>query len=183
MQQRFTDKLLSNIETTCASKHGKQTVLLFGTGGAHGFGFVKGGGVKGPVVKLRSLLSKRFPLIHVSEFRTSTCCFHCGKVLCHPKLRPPKEPKDGAKRSKNRVMHGVSYCTETDHHSMLNRDVDAARKIGYRFLCQLSEGVEKLGHWNPKFRKEDLHKGRCSALYDFALKRYPADFEEKAPAG
>ena len=67
-----------------------------------------------------------------------------------PKLRPPKEPKDGAKRSKNRVMHGVSYCTETDHHSMLNRDVDAARKIGYRFLCQLSGGVEKLGHWDQR---------------------------------
>ena len=125
---------------------------------------MKGGGVKGPVVKLRRLLSKRFPLIYVSEFRTSKCCFHCGKVLRHPNLRPPKKPpedeattseeaKEEAKGSKNRVMHGVSYCTETDHHSMLNRDVDAARKIGYRFLCQLSGGVEKLGHWNPTFPK------------------------------
>ena len=106
-----------------------------------------------------------------------------------PSKKPPEdeattseEAKEEAKGSKNRVMHGVSYCTETDHHSMLNRDVDAARKIGYRFLCQLSGGVEKLGHWNPKIPKEDLDEGRCSALYDFALKRYPADFEE-APAG
>jgi len=106
-------------------------ILLFGNGGSNGgFGKLCGGGFKGPVVRLHLLLSKRFPVIVVDEFRTSRLCFECGKVLQHPKCGK---------------VHSVSYCAETTHHRMLNRDMDASRKIGVRFLCQLTPS--DLGPW------------------------------------
>ena len=161
------DKTLNAIEKVC-DVPGKQTILLFGKGGSSGFGHVRGGGVKGPIVKIRRLLAKRVPIIHVDEFRTSKCCWECGKVLLHP-------------------LHGsvnaVSYCSETDHHRMLNRDVDAARKIGYRFLLRLQNGgddsEEALGAWSRQVEAEDLNKKKYPQLSNFAnanfqsLKRAP----------
>ena len=94
------------------------------------FNKLRSGGFKGPVLQLRRLLCRRLPLISVNEFRTSKLCFQCGKTLQHP---------CGGK------MHSVSYCTETDHHCMINRDTDAARKIGCRFFTQLLR--KDLGPW------------------------------------
>lgn len=67
----------------------------------------------------------------------------CGRTLQHPR----EEAKGLSRR-----MYGVSYCLETDHCSMLHRDADAARKIGYRFLCQWT-GMS-LGTWKPGAQNE-----------------------------
>lgn len=155
-QQKFQDKVLQKIKKSCQIT-GKQTILLFGKAGSSGFGKLKGGGVKGPVVRLRGLLGKRFPIIHADEFRTSKCCWECGKVLCHPN------------RGK---MHGVSYCNETDHHRMLNRDTDAARKIGYRFLQQL-QGNRNLGPWDRSFKEEDLNLCASRVFFNLSNQKFP----------
>jgi len=163
-QQRFTDKVLKKFEKKCkVKKSSTTTVLLFGSGGSSGFGKLKGGGVKGPVVRLRRLLAKRFAVIHVDEFRTSKCCWECGRVMHHPKLGK---------------MHGVSYCTETDHHRMLNRDTDAARKIGYRFLEQL-RGNQDLGHWSRSFEVERLNEGTCNVFSNLANQRFLLDLGDQ----
>jgi hypothetical protein len=155
-QQKFNEKVIQKIEKTCQVP-GKQTVFLFGKGGSSGFGKLKGGGVKGPVVRLRRLLARRFAVIHVDEFRTSKCCWECGKVLCHP--------------NRGR-MHGVSYCTETDHHRMLNRDTDAARKIGYRFLQQL-RGNKNLGPWDRSVKAKDLKLCVSRVFYNLGNQKFP----------
>lgn len=111
------------------------TVLLWGNGGSKGhFGALRGCGVKGPIKRLKKAFSRHFPVITVDEFRTSKCCWECGQELKHP-----------WNRIKNKAMYGVSYCTDTAHHSMLNRDRDGARKIALRFLCQLKR--LPLGVW------------------------------------
>jgi hypothetical protein len=158
-QQKFQDKVLQKIEKSCKVP-GKQTVLLFGKAGSSGFGHIKGGGVKGPIVRLRRLLAKRFPVIHVDEFRTSMCCWECGKALKHPK------------DSLRGRLHGVSYCVETDHHRMLNRDTDAARKIGYRFLQQL-RGNQNLGPWDHSFDKKYLNSRVSRVFRDLANCKFP----------
>ena len=163
-QQEFIDKTLAKLDQVCQTDLTKKTIVLFGMGGSSGFGHVRGGGVKGPVVKLRRLLSKRQPVIGVDEFRTSKCCLQCGKVLKHPRKGK---------------MTAVSYCSETDHHCFMDRDVDAARKIGYRFLCQLQHGkndVTTLGSWSREYEKKDLEKGLgCSPLYPFLINKFPRD--------
>ena len=121
-RQSFLDKTVARMEKEFKVVD-KPTILLFGNAGQHGgFGKIKGGGIKGPVLTLKRLLAQKFPLINVSEFRTSKLCSECGRSLLHPK---------------NNSIQGVSFCSHTNHHHMMNRDRDAARKIGYRFLCQL----------------------------------------------
>ena len=163
-RQKFLDQQLNKMEKKCKTAD-KTTILLFGNGGSSGFGKVKGGGVKGPVVKIRKLLAKRFPVIHVSEFRTSMCCWQCGKRMLHPS------------RGK---MHAVSYCSDAGHRHMYNRDVDAACKIGYRFLKLLhsgkSDSVEVLGPWSYKFKAEDLDGSVAHLhLYNFAKQLFSED--------
>ena len=164
-QQKFTDKVLARFEKVCETQHAKKTIVLFGQGGTRGFGFVRGGGVKGPVVKLRRLLSKRVPVIGVNEFRTSKCCLKCGKVLKHPQKGQ---------------MTAVSYCSETDHHCMLDRDVDAAQKIGYRFLCQLETGLsdaKTLGSWSYDVKGDTLDESKSpSPLHQFMTNHFPRDY-------
>lgn len=154
-RQRFIDKFLSKI---CAVND-RPKIVLFGNGCEGGrFNKLKSGGFKGPVLKLRSLISKRLPVISVSEFRTSKHCLCCG--------RNAKHPLSGS-------MHGVSYCPDTEHCRMLNRDVDAAQKIGYRFLARLM-GME-IGPWNnavEAFGDEVTIVPGGTALRDFATKYF-----------
>jgi transposase len=162
-QQSFMDKTLHAIEKVC-DVPGKQSIVLFGKGGRSGFGHVRGGGVKGPVVKIRRLLAKRVPVIHVDEYRTSKCCWECGKVLLHPLCGS---------------VNAVSYCSETDHHRMLNRDVDAARKIGYRFLLRLQHGGDDseavLGAWSRQVKAGTLNRKKYFHLLNFAALNVPGN--------
>jgi hypothetical protein len=101
--------------------------VLFGNGADSGlFGRLRGGGAKGPVLEIKKRLSEQMPVIEVSEFRTSKLCLVCG--------RPAKF-----------FNYGVTYCTERDHHRMVNRDVAAAKKIGALYLAK-KKGLN-LGPW------------------------------------
>lgn len=153
--QSVCDQFVNDVRGSCP----ENSVLLFGNGGAKGGFRQKGGGFKGPILKLKRLLARRFPVICVDEFRTSKLCLDCGKVLKHPKDGEKLIGRNG--RLYQRYMHGVSYCTDTEHHRMLNRDVDAAQKISCRFLCQL-KGLD-LGPWR---RQADLSAagGQLKAL-------------------
>lgn len=103
-------------------------------------------------------------MIRVSEYRTLKCCWECGRELKHP-LRGK--------------MRGVSFCSETEHHHMLDRDKDAARKIGYRFLASYFD--HDLGIWKyTKKTKEEKQvpipglgsPGPCMAYPCESLKQF-----------
>ena len=62
---------------------------------------------------------------------------------------------------------------------MQDRDIDGARKIGYRFLAQLSE--QSLGPW--KAGSALLPPGvKFDGLCRFAKLKFPKDFARKAGA-
>ena len=105
----------------------------------------RGGGVKGPVIELRNRLAKEMVVIDCSEFRTSKLCLHCGRIA--------KFPKKGK-------LFGVTYCSAQgrDHHRMANRDVEAAFKIGARYLATKC-GID-LGPWKRSTRLSDLQPSR-----------------------
>lgn len=90
------------------------------------FGRLKGGGIKGPVKEIKRRLAEHYAVISCSEYRTSKLCIQCGRELHVHK-------------------HGVMYCAQQAHCSMLNRDVAAAVKIGALFLAKKS-GAD-LGPW------------------------------------
>jgi hypothetical protein len=155
-RQSFLDTFLT--QDIIKGTSDKKTILLFGAGGAGGqFMKLRSGGFKGPVLGLKRLLAKKYPVITVSEFRTSNRCLDCGTTLLHPN---------------HGKMHGVSFCSETNHHSMLNRDVDAAKKIGYRFFARLFD--KPLGPWGQDWEKEN--QTVFTGLFDFANQTFPGDF-------
>jgi hypothetical protein len=124
-QRSCLDKLIQKFERLDSEKKKKKkTVILFGNAANGGrFMKVKNAGFKGPVLKIRRLLAKKFIVLSVSECCTSKKCLDCTKDVCHP--------NQGS-------CFGVSFCSDRiSRHRMLNRDLDAAEKIGYRFLSQL----------------------------------------------
>lgn len=110
----------------------EKTTILFGNGGGAGqFQRLRNGKRKPPTMKLKRLLAKEYPVICVNEFRTSKLCMECGLPMEHPRKGQ---------------IHALSYCASTMHARVVkDRDVDAAEKIGYRFLCQLLR--KPLGPW------------------------------------
>lgn len=136
--RQFMDATIKNIKEKITTE-GKTSVILFGNGGQSGGFKCRGGGIKGPVLGLKRRLAQEFPVICCSEFRTSKLCSECGQVLDHPK-------RWNAATVFRTSVNGVSFCHNTDHkHRTLNRDADAARKIGYRFLMQLFK--QDIGPW------------------------------------
>ena len=117
------DRLVNSVEV----RFGANPVILFGNGGDNGlFMRLRGCGVKGPVKEIKRRLSERYAVISCSEYRTSKLCIHCGREV-HVR------------------NHGVVYCAQQGHNSMLNRDVAAAIKIGALFLAKKSGAA--LGPW------------------------------------
>jgi len=161
-RQQFCDRFVQKAYDVATDKGKRKAALIFGNGADRGgFMKVKGGGVKGPVLKLKRLLAKKLPVICADAFRTTKLCLHCGQELKHP---PRKRPQKGE-------IYGVSYCTETDHHRMVNRDVDAAQKIGYRFLAQLKG--RDIGPWARECKPQPGVRYRH--LEEFAHSNYPSD--------
>lgn len=195
LSQAFMDDTLNQYETQVKGpeEEKKQTILLFGNGGAGhgGFGALKGGGVKGPVKKLKRLLARRFAVITADEFRTTKCCLTCGRGLRHPRgriaLRHQKPDRRGRVRTE-KIQNGVTYCCDTTHHSFLNRDPDASRKIGYRFCMRLCG--RELGVWSRNYPADKLGQdrndqvgpeGQC--MHRFMLEKFPADSLSSGKAG
>jgi hypothetical protein len=202
-QQAFIDDTLNLFRKHFASEPDKKHVLLWGNGGGgkNGFMRVRGGGVKGPVLKIKRLLAKEFPIICCSEYRTSKCCLRCGHVLQHPKRLlklprtkkrrkkfhlncriPPKENElvdvdesssDPAevKRSTTTIDNGVSHCLNPAHHSFVNRDYDASFKIGLRFVAQLCGAA--IGAWSYQVEAADLNNKKWPQLFNFAKTHFP----------
>lgn len=178
--QRFMDKWLA--AGSKLTEGGK--IMLFGNGAHKKGGFMssRGGKAKGPVKKFRKLMAKRCAIISCSEFRSSRCCFHCGRVLLHPKgrriqreHRPKQQPHFHPKARKIKleqkaslsqpmrsrpstemesyVLNGISYCQEPGHEMFVSRDRDAARKICFLFLYRLEHGAEvDLGAWSRQVK-------------------------------
>ena len=122
-REKFMNKLVMSFE----QRFGPKPVILFGKGGENGlFASLRGCGVKGPVKEIKRRLSEKYAVVMCSEYRTSKLCIHCGREVHVHK-------------------HGVVYCTQQSHCSMLNRDVAAAIKIGALFLAK-KKGVD-LGPW------------------------------------
>ena len=122
-RERFMNRLVRSFKKC----FGANPVILFGNGADNGlFGRLRGGGVKGPVKEIKRRLSEHYAVISCSEYRSSKLCIHCGRELHVHK-------------------HGVVYCAQQSHNSMLNRDVAAAIKIGAIFLAKKS-GAD-LGPW------------------------------------
>jgi len=118
--QSVLDSFVASVKEQCDPDN---TVFLFGNGGGNGgFMRLRNGCMKPPLMRIKRLLARNYPMICVDEYCTSKLCLECGQPLSHPRKGK---------------MHATSYCAETSHRRLLNRDVDAARKIGYRFLCQL----------------------------------------------
>ncbi len=120
----------------------RQTVVLFGKPGLrpHSFGRVRGGkGCRGPVKEIQQRLSKRVLVVAVSEFRTSKCCRGCGSVLRHP---------NGDDRTSYCETKKGRDATWDICKGQRNRDLDAAWKIGARFLA-VKTGKE-LGAFNKE---------------------------------
>ena len=100
--------------------------------------------MKGPVKEFTKRLAKKYRVILVNEFCTSLKLWiSCRAVLQHPK-HPKHEKKKKKKGEKEKILggrqYGVSYCDKKqciEAHRMINRDIDAAFKIGARFLAQL----------------------------------------------
>ncbi len=97
----------------------------------------------------------------------------CGSTLFHTHKRMS---------SKTQSISGVSYCCNPTHHHMVNRDVDAAQKIAYRFLCQLAG--KPLGPWgyDSSLEKKTDEPTKTTtttttktALKDFIDEFFPAD--------
>src|SRR3989338_2742904 len=109
---------------------------------------------RGPVKEIQQRLSKRVLVVAVSEFRTSKCCRGCGSVLRHP---------NGDDRT--------SYCeTKKGRDATLdickgqrNRDVDAAWKIGARFLAvKTGKELDAFNKEVPADRiSDDGHHNQC----------------------
>ena len=128
---------------------GPDGAILFGDGAdAGGFGKLRGGGIKGPVLELKRRLSKKVQTVTCSEFRTSKLCLTCG-------------------REARFYNHGVTYCSQQSHHRMENRDVAAAFKIGARWLAE-SAGAD-IGPWSRSIRTTEMETS--TALWD-ALHNY-----------
>jgi hypothetical protein len=117
-------------------------VILFGDAGLRPGGFMasKGGrGIRGPVKEIAKELAKYAVVIGADEFRTSKCCHHCGSVL-----------------SQNTATR-VSRCTVRQFQCRGNhlcRDIDAAWKIGARFLAGVLN--EELGAFDRRIKSENL---------------------------
>ena len=127
---------------------------------------------------IKRLLSKHFPVITVSEFRTTKCCLHCGKVLYHPKSCEKYIGRDGKVHQK--VNNSVSYCKETDHHWFVNRDDDAARKIGYLFLMRLSGlAGPQLGAWSRSVKLKDLSRRTWGEMESFVVQNLVGDLVKR----
>jgi len=97
------------------------------------------GFVRGPTAKVKKLLSTRVPVVETDEFCSTKLCPQCGHVLQHPRHRNSK--KTGLNR-------GVSYCPNREHHFMVNRDTQAAYKIGFLFMARVMQ--LELGPFNKE---------------------------------
>jgi hypothetical protein len=134
--ERLTSKVVDHFTIVAADQTPVKPILLFGAGGTTGgFGHVRGmSGVKGPLVETRKRLARKCTLVVCSEFRTSMCCGECGRKLQHP-----RHPLTG------QIDQSQSFCRQPNHSAMVDRDLDAARKIGCRFIRQ--QRGEGLGPW------------------------------------
>jgi len=135
----------------------KRTIVLFGDAGLrpHSFGRVRGGkGCRGPVKEIQKRLSKRVLVIAVSEFRTSKCCRGCGSVLLHPNN---DDRTSYCKTDKSKETWNI--C-----RGQRNRDLDAAWKIGARFLA-LKTGRE-LGAFDENLHADNIPSASKPPLCD-----------------
>lgn len=133
---------MDGLSNTVAKRFGANPIILWGEASSkkYGFGKVKGGGVKGPVKEICQRLAKRFAVIQVSEFRTSKCCIKCGGLMSHPQNKQTKQ-----------LIQGVSFCNNQFHDfHVVNRDTDAAYKIGARFLAK--QGGNDLGTFDTQIK-------------------------------
>ena len=152
LRQKFMAKAVQRV----INRFGEDVKVLYGNGGAQGqFMRLRCHKRKPPVVAFRKELAKRLPVILVSEYRTSKLCLMCGSVLKHP--------NHGA-------IYSISYCEkQTEARRLLARDVDAARKIGARFIaCQ--RGLP-LGPWE---QGAPIPVHPCTVLKD-VLKEFCTD--------
>jgi len=152
--QRFWDKQMKRL----VGAMGENPIVCFGSGGAHGeFNRLPGFQQKRPVVRLRKLLAKRVPVIRTDEWRTSALCWRCSFPNAH-------QP------------YTLSRCTNpAGHGQVVDRDVDGAAKILYRF-CMAADGLD-LGPWqrgsvlpNPPVEWHGMR--------DFVRSTFPADDPE-----
>jgi hypothetical protein len=135
----------------------KRTIVLFGDAGLRpgSFGRVRGGkGCRGPVKEIQKRLSKRVLVIAVSEFRTSKCCRGCGSVLLHPNN---DDRTSYCKTDKSKETWNI--C-----RGQRNRDLDAAWKIGARFLA-LKTGRE-LGAFDENLHADNIPSASKPPLCD-----------------
>ena len=114
--------------------------------------------------ELTKRLAKKYRVILVDEYRTSKLCIGCGNVLKHPKT--PFHEKQRKKRRKgeeteekanHKRQHGVSYCSEKqciEARRFKDRDVDAAYKIGARFIVK--QQSQPLGPWDRNVKADDI---------------------------
>lgn len=121
-RRQFMDGIVQAIKDT----FGPNVTIAFGAAGP--FSRLRGCGVKGPIQEIKYVLAKHFPVLLVSEHRTSKLCRQCGLV-------------------DTKYRHGVAFCKNTDSHPMraFNRDIEAARKIAARTFAEL-HGLD-LGPW------------------------------------
>ena len=114
--------------------------MLFGDGANSGlFGRLRGGGVKGSKLETKKRPSEeQMTVIGCSEFCILKLCLDCGRVAKF-------------------YRHGVTYCSQRDHHRMPNRDVAAERKIGARHLT-MKKGLN-LGPWNRSVSADAVRRG------------------------
>jgi hypothetical protein len=134
-------------------------IILWGAAGSGkgGFSKVRGGG-KWPMKAFKRHLGRFLPVVTVSEWRTTCCCWICGRYLQY------------LKGTRNKDM--VSVCTSGLHRRVLqSRDRDAARKISYRFALNMRG--DGLGVWSTGFRAADVDSANC----DVFRTAFPKDCE------
>lgn len=114
----------------------KRAPVVWGNGGKGGsFNRIKGCR-KGPMLEFKRMVENACvrhnqPFEEADEFRTSKCCLHCGREVKY--------------HDYTTVYCTFNTCANKGH--MGNRDVEAAKKIGARFLATQFQPDLDLGPW------------------------------------
>ena len=105
--------------------------------------------------EIQQRLSKRVLVVAVSEFRTSKCCRGCGSVLRHPN----GDDRTSCCETKNGRDATWDICK-----GQRNRDLDAACKIGARFLA-VKKGKKRWVNFTRKYQQIEFpmtrHHNQC----------------------
>ena len=132
--QRTMDLICNRILGTSDWDKYKDIVVAFGSGS---FSHASKGHGPGPTKTIKRALARRCQVIHADEYNSSQLCSSCGSKLTDTPL-----PRHARAFTKPKLSWGLRRCENNECESLYwNRDVNAARNIGWRFLCE-QKGLE-----------------------------------------